>query len=1149
MDRAGRWVVTGLGAVLVAALVYVFGPLTPQLQAPAPLAVFTALPVLLWAAANAALDISRRARGAALVAGAASGDATARREEEDAIAARLARALRAARGAGQRDLVERPWYVLIGPPGAGKTTALLNAELRFPLGGETGGEGPVAGVGGTRLCDWWLTEDAVMIDTAGRYTTQDSDAAVDEAGWKRFLRLLRQTRKRRGLNGVFVMIGLPEIASGSADTLRRHARAVRARTRELEEELGLRLPVYAVLTKADLLAGFTEFFDDLDRAGRRQPWGVTFEPGRNDTLAGFRAAFTGLLADLRARSLDRLQAERSAERRALIASFPGQLATLARPLAAFLDDAFGLSGDRAAFLRGVFLVSGTQAGTPIDRLTGAMARDWGLDATQLPSLRPERGRSYFLTELLRELVLGEAALVSDSPRAARRSRHLRRAAFATLAVLVLGGVGGVLAASLASARQVAAVDAQLARYEGVARGTRLDPIADADLVALLPLLEAAQRFAADVPAASGDLPLGLSPREKLRAAAAALYRHALDDALLPRLVWRLETQIRGHLAEPGFTYQATRIYLMLGGMGPLDRELVRSWMRLDWSRAFAQDLDGSQAARLGTQLDALLAAPLPPVPLDGALIADARASFGRVSLAERVYSRVRPAEAAATLPPWRPADALGPLGSALFVRASGRPLADGVPGFLTPDGFRRALLPGLPAAVRAVAAESWVLGHADADALDPASLPGLERAVVRLYEADYEAAWDGLLRDLAVTPLRTPAVAAENLFILASSASPIRTLLRAAVPELTLAGTDAATGDLRVSALLGVTGAEAATAPLGADVDAHYRDLREAVLRDDGAALDAVLRPLAELERGFASVAAHPAAGWPVTGTDPVQTLHTAADTAPAPLQHWLLALADQAAALRQGDPRTQVMAAYDASGGPATLCPLVANGRFPFEPASALDAPLDDWTRLFAPGGLFDGFLNIELAPYVDRTAHPWRPQPANGVAPPFGADAIARFGDAAAIRDAFFAGGGGVPHLRFTITPASLDAGARSATLSVGAASITATHEAGHATEFSWPGPPGGGSAALVFDPAPAGGTGVLEASGPWALFRLASLGTMAAGRAGERILSFRLGDRAASFAITGGAMGGSTTGGSTAADPFATALLQRFRCPAVQ
>ena len=65
-----------------------------------------------------------------------------------------------------------PWYIIIGPPGAGKTTALLKSGLKFPLLGPDGGAA-IAGTGGTRYCDWWFTDEAVLIDTAGRYTTQD----------------------------------------------------------------------------------------------------------------------------------------------------------------------------------------------------------------------------------------------------------------------------------------------------------------------------------------------------------------------------------------------------------------------------------------------------------------------------------------------------------------------------------------------------------------------------------------------------------------------------------------------------------------------------------------------------------------------------------------------------------------------------------------------------------------------------------------------------------------------------------------------------------------------------------------------------------------------------------------------------------------
>ena len=80
---------------------------------------------------------------------------------------------------GKKHLNELPWYVMIGPPGAGKTTAIVNSGLQFPLADKMG-KAAVGGVGGTRNCDWWFTNEAVLIDTAGRYTTQEMEDAGTE---------------------------------------------------------------------------------------------------------------------------------------------------------------------------------------------------------------------------------------------------------------------------------------------------------------------------------------------------------------------------------------------------------------------------------------------------------------------------------------------------------------------------------------------------------------------------------------------------------------------------------------------------------------------------------------------------------------------------------------------------------------------------------------------------------------------------------------------------------------------------------------------------------------------------------------------------------------------------------------------------------
>ena len=450
------------------------------------------------------------------------------------------------------------------------------------------GQGAIAGIGGTRLCDWWFTEDAVLIDTAGRYTTQDSNAAIDRAGWDAFLDLLKQTRSRQPLNGLLVAFPLSDLARATAAERKAHAATIRARIDELQTRFGVRMPVYMLFTKADLIAGFTEFFDDLDRDKRAQVWGTTFDLSHNgdSPAATYAGDLRALVERLNTRLFDRMQAERNAERRALIALFPGQVASLEPLLLDFLQAAFGGTHDNpAAMLRGVYFTSGTQEGTPIDRLTGTLARALGVDQTRTQSLQPVQGRSYFLERLLKEVIFGEAMLVAHDPSAMQRQRVLRTAGYAVAALLVVATAAVLWHVRSTGQREIDTAAAALSNYEQTARSLKLDPVADDDLARLAPLLNQARALphGADEPS---WLPAGLSQREKLDASARTVYRHALQWALLPRLMWRLETQLRGNLNRADFLYEATRIYLMLGNAGPLDASLVREWMRLDWQTAY-----------------------------------------------------------------------------------------------------------------------------------------------------------------------------------------------------------------------------------------------------------------------------------------------------------------------------------------------------------------------------------------------------------------------------------------------------------------------------------------------------------------------------------------------------------------------------------
>jgi len=1162
-----RWFLSFIGVVLLSLLLWWFGPFLSFLESWITRAAVIAVMLLIWLGVNFWLDRRRRKNDAALLAGvteqpdpsvAASAEEVAAMREKLTTALTLLKKASGTRGY----LYEQPWYAIIGPPGAGKTTALLNAGLKFPLAAEMG-QSAVAGVGGTRMCDWWFTEDAVLIDTAGRYTTQDSDAAVDKAGWDAFLGLLKRTRARQPLNGVMVAIALSDIAAAPQHERLAHARAIRRRVKELSDQLGVKVPVYALFTKADLVAGFMEFFDDLDREKRGQVWGMTFPLNKSETgtAAAFTTEFSLLVQRLNERLLDRLQAERSPDKRTAIAGFPAQVASLQTPLAEFIGEAFGGSRlDPAPFLRGIYLTSGTQEGTPIDRLTGAMARSFGIDAQRAPTLRPEQGRSYFLTRLLKEVIFGEATLVSRDPGAVRRNR-LAYIGVATVAALVaVLGAAALIQTRAVNSNAVARSDAALAAYTKAAQALPLDPVADANLPAVAPVLDMARAlpFGVDGEAASTQFFPGLDQTAKLGEGARQVYFHALDNIFLPRLIFRLESQMRQNFNNPAFLYQATKVYLMLGSAGPLDRDSVKTWMHYDWQAAWpgpaAQPLRDSLERHLAATLDQ----PLPKVSLDGALVDDARRTFSRVSLADRVYASIQRSPQATALPPWRPSDALGATGVREFVRRSGAPMTDGIPGFYTIDGFYKVLLPQLPAATRQVASESWVLGKQSE--IDPNSpqMFTLQNDVVKLYTTDYAKQWDALLNDIDVEPLTNLQQAVQDLYVLSSPQSPMRDLLASITRQLTLtqpppqpaivagaaAGVAQAAGAAAAKAANGISAGLFGTTngpppePPGKAIEDRYALLIGFVGKGPGGRIDGALKLLNDLQQQLAQVAnAGPSgAAPPAGGADPAQLLQAEAAQDPQPVQRWLVALAFSGNSQRSAGSKKAAAAAFNAPGGPASLCSKAVSGRYPFTPGSANAIPLDDFARLFSPNGMINQFFNAQLRPFVDTSGTTWKAQPVAGVAPPVSPGDLAQFQRASAIGDLFFAGGGAQPSVRFDITPQTLDGGAKQVTLELGAQVINYTHGPQRATSVTWPGATGMDSARLVFDPAPNGG-GVLQASGPWALFRLFDQGTLQeAGSSDRYTLTFHVGNREASFEIRAGSV----------LNPFAPGMLHDFRCP---
>src|SRR3546814_13952054 len=230
------------------------------------------------------------------------------------------------------------------------------------------------------------------------------------------------------------------------------------------------------------------------------------------------------------------------------------MATLRAVAGDFLGEIFRPSRlQEAPLLRGVYFTSGTQDGTPIDRLMGAMANAFGIGRQALTAFSGT-GRSYFLTRPLRDVVFPEAGVVSANPALERRRRWVRRGVYATAATALIAMSGVWLYRYQRNSGLVDRTEAGMADYRRQVEGLSLNAVEDPDPIRVLPALATLRALPGGYAEQGADVPLGdtfgLYQGEKLGGQAIRAYRHAINTLLLPPLPILLEHQLRPTLHRP-----------------------------------------------------------------------------------------------------------------------------------------------------------------------------------------------------------------------------------------------------------------------------------------------------------------------------------------------------------------------------------------------------------------------------------------------------------------------------------------------------------------------------------------------------------------------------------------------------------------------
>lgn len=392
----------------------------------------------------------------------------ARQREVAALRQRLQEAVGTIRGSklgqltGQAALYELPWYMVIGNPAAGKSTAIVKSGLHFPFTDNTGHI--IQGIGGTRNCDWFFTTEGILLDTAGRYAVQEEDRQE----WLGFLGLLKRYRPKAPINGIIIAASAAELAAGRPEDAITLAKSLRQRVQELTEQLEVFAPVYLVFTKADLIAGFADFFEDSDRGERERVWGATLpyeageQPERADLLAGFDSRFDELCDGLRDMSVARMTLQRGQALPPGVLAFPLEFASLKPSLRAFVATLFEDNPYQfRPVFRGFYFTSAMQEGRSTSRAGERVAQQFGLrgSGSEQTTGLVVAEHGFFLRELFSKVIFADKALVRQY--ASRAKQRLRIGALLG-SVSALALVLGALSWSYLGNRQlVASVTADL----------------------------------------------------------------------------------------------------------------------------------------------------------------------------------------------------------------------------------------------------------------------------------------------------------------------------------------------------------------------------------------------------------------------------------------------------------------------------------------------------------------------------------------------------------------------------------------------------------------------------------------------------------------------------------------------------------------
>jgi len=981
----------------------------------------------------------------------------------------------------------KPWYLVLGPSHAGKTTLLNKADLNIKGVDNL----PPMMITATKFFNWWLADDAVFIDVGGRYLKEGRDSNYQHTSelFQGFFKLLKRYRSYKPINGLILAVNLQELTVNTKEQLQLK------KLRSILNELVLtfaNFPIYLIITRCDTIEGFTEFFEDLGPEERNQLFGVGFplasQPQSLPQL--FNDEYNALLTRLNERLIWRLHQENNLDKIGKIKNFPLQMEFLKSPLAKLLNV---ILPHTELNLRGIFFTSALQKDTPFDNLTKTVSRAFDIEQINTTH-RLTTPKTFFIPEIFKRVIFPESRVYAVNP---DHRLHL----FTSSLVIVITLVCVFLFFTsykyniqvLKNAQQVINMQTKPAKP-------------NEDL--LLPTLNLLQTVITQLDSPKGPwyAQIGMQQSSKLKNKAQAIYDQLLITQFLPFLQHTLEIQLHNTQVENANQLYATlKAYLMLGDHQHFDKKFLIKWFDNYWHQLG----NNTATEKLNKHLAALFEQNLKELKLDSQLINDKRALLNNIPQSRLVLTILQNQYQGS------PIKLLPNTPSTLFTNLSSE-----IPGIYSILNFKDVYYSQIAHTCREITNGNWVLGKKPQSNFSDIMLNQLASEVKAIYLNEYAVVWNDILTKIKFEQFQNLNQIIELLELLNDPQSPLIQLITT-IKNNTQPLSDSVDFSQQVSSRFLMLNS------LSVDVLKNTNQVTLMAVKDyltkiiHAPDLDRACYEAAKLRMESQQA------------NDSITTLLHQARLLPEPLQTWHTTIAAESWRLILRNTQSFLNRIWVSTVYPQYEA--ILDKRYPLFKESSTDISLNDFASFFGYGGTMDIFFKNFLQPFVDNSRLYWEWKNIDGQRLNIPQPALEMFIRAALIQKMFFPEGARTPSITFSLVPVELDPNVQSFSLDLEGQTLMFQKDNEQIISLSWPGPQPNHSE-IVFMDNQAKKYGLSE-TGPWSWFKILDKCHLESTTSPKHFkLTFELNGSAVHYELyTNGIV-----------NPFIPGILNAFRCP---